>query len=258
MLGAYKVVAKVFGYAYKHRLITYNPCIAVSKPRADTQEARFLSVEEVSAVASELSTQAPYDLIVRFAAFTGLRAGEIAALRIRDIDLLHGEVQVRRNKTHTSTGYVTSTPKTARSVRDVPILDEGLLRELEEYISAHPKADQPNAGLWPGKVPGHSKISFEHEFDPKGFYRYTFKPAAARAGFSGLHLHELRHTFATLALESGALSMFDLSRAMGHASQAITDKVYAHLRKKDYSSHRALFSSHVANASQPAALLRAI
>jgi hypothetical protein len=66
----------------------------------------------------------------------------------------------------------------------VPILDDGLLRELEEHISAHPKAVA-------GEGPGHSKLSYDHEFDPKGFYRYTFKPAAGRAGFRGLHVHEL-------------------------------------------------------------------
>lgn len=94
VLGTYKVVRKVFSYAYAHRLIPFNPCIAVTKPKADTAEARFLSVEEVNALAAELIAQPPYDLLMRFAALTGLRAGEVAALRIRDIDLRRGEVQV--------------------------------------------------------------------------------------------------------------------------------------------------------------------
>lgn len=47
----------------------------------------------------ELAAQPPYDLLVRLAAFTGLRIGEVAALRVRDIDLGAGEVQVRLNKT---------------------------------------------------------------------------------------------------------------------------------------------------------------
>lgn len=84
-------------------------------------------------------------------------------------------------------------------------------------------------------------------------WSYTFKPAAERAGMSGLHFHELRHTFATLALESGALDMHELSRAMGHASYVIIDKVHAHLRKKDYTAHRARFSAHVAAGSAPPA-----
>lgn len=74
------------------------------------------------------------------------------------------------------------------------------------------------------------------------------RPATERAGMPGLHFHELRHTFATLALESGAIDMHELSRAMGRASYAITDDVYAHLRRKDYSAHRARFSAHVAAA----------
>jgi hypothetical protein len=149
-----------------------------------------------------------------------------------------GEVQVKLNKTHTSQGYVTGTPKTARAVRAVPILDEGLFRDLGLHLRNHPHRDDLEAGLWPGKVAGHNRLSYDREFDPKGFYRYTFKPACVRAGLAGLHFHELRHTFATLALESGALDMHELSRAMGHASYAITDKVYAHLRPRDYSRHR--------------------
>lgn len=54
--------------------------------------------------------------------------------------------------------------------------------------------------------------------------------------------------FATLVLESGAFDMFELSRHMGHASVAITDKVYEHLRKKDYSTQRAEFSAYLRGA----------
>jgi len=251
VLGVWKAITRTFRWAHARRMIVHDPCAAVERPRADTEEARFLSVEEVDAVAARLSEQPPYDLLVRFLAFVGLRAGECAALRIRDIDLLHAEVRVRLSKTATSKGWVTDAPKSARSVRDVPILDDGLLADLRAHIEAHPRGDDPDAGLWPGKVPGHSIVSYDHPFDPKGFYRYTFTPAARAAGFPALKLHELRHTFATLALESGALDMHELSRAMGHASYAVTDRVYAHLRRKDYSAQRARFSAHVARAVEP-------
>lgn len=221
------------------------------KARRPTPPRLDISVEEVNALSTQLAAQAPYDLLVRFAALTGLRAGELAALRIRDIDMLHGEVQVRRNMTDTSTGYVIGSPKSSRGVRDVPILDEGLYQDLAAYLEAHPHRSDPGRGTLAGEGAGHSIISYDHTFDPKGFYRYTFKPAARRAGFPELHLHELRHTFATLALESKALDMHELSRAMGHASYEITDRVYAHLRKKDYSSHCAQFSAHVAAGATP-------
>ena len=69
---------------------------------------------------------------------------------------------------------------------------------------------------------------------------------------SELKLHQLRHTFATLTLEHG-LDLFELSRLMGHASYAVTDRVYAHLRRKDYSTLRARISGSTAVSYRGAA-----
>lgn len=135
----------------------------------------------------------------------------------------------------------------------MPILDDTLRRDLGDHVRSHPHRADLEASLWPAKVPGHNRLSYDRPFDPKGFYRYTFKPACNRAGLTGLHFHELRHTFATLALESRALTMYELSVAMGHESEAVTNKVYAHLRKRDYSTHGAAFSAHIAAASAPPA-----
>jgi integrase len=105
------------------------------------------------------------------------------------------------------------------------------------------------------KVLGHRKTTYERVFGYKSFYRSEFKPAIVRARIGDLVFHELRHTFATLALESGALDMFELSRALGHADYKTTDRTYAHLRKKDYSAHRTRFSQHIAAASPPAPIV---
>lgn len=258
VLGTYKAVARVLTYAYKHRLIAFNPCVAVARPKADTQEARFLSVAEVNRLMAYLSAQKPYDLLVRMAAYAGLRIGEVGALRIRDIDLRHGEIQVRLNRTETSKGLKDGTPKSKAGVRDVPILDETLLRDLTTYLRQHPHRDNLEADLWPGKTPGHTKINYDHAFRPKGFYRSTFKPACDAVGLGGLHFHELRHTFATLALESGLLTMYELSVAMGHDSEAVTNKIYAHIRKRDHTARRAAFSAFLAESATPAAPLRVI
>jgi integrase len=70
-------------------------------------------------------------------------------------------------------------------------------------------------------------------------------------GLPTLKLHELRHTVATLVLESGAFDMLELARLMGQASVAITDKIYAHLRKKYYSAQRARFLAFLSSADRP-------
>lgn len=88
--------------------------------------------------------------------------------------------------------------------------------------------------------------------------RFTFKPACDRAGLSGLVFHELRHTVATLALESGQLSMYELSMTMGHESEAATNKVYAHPRKRDHSAKRAALSAFLTQQSGTPAPVRQI
>src|SRR5690606_28380580 len=95
--------------------------------------------------------RSPTTSLMRVAAYAGLRIGEVGALRIRDIDLRHGEIQVRLNRTETSKGLTDGTPKSKASVRDVPILDETLLRELATYLRQHPHRDNLEADLWPGK-----------------------------------------------------------------------------------------------------------
>lgn len=87
---------------------------------------------------------------------------------------------------------------------------------------------------------------------------YTFKPAARRAGFPELKMHELRHTFATLALESGEVDMFELSGLTGHENYGVTDRVYAHLRRKNYSSQRAGLSAFVSASSVEPTVRRAV
>lgn len=86
----YVALHKVFRYALRHRLITHDPCAAVQIPKpgntADFAPV-FLTAEQVEAIAGELDEHAPYGTVVRLAAYTGLRAAEIAGMRVRDVNL---------------------------------------------------------------------------------------------------------------------------------------------------------------------------
>lgn len=235
--GAFLALQKVFSYALRHRLISYNPAAAVPKPRLSNYEPNFLTLAEVEGIAESLEDFPPYGLIVRLAAWTGLRSGELGALRIRDVDLLHKEIRVERTMSWVRTGWITTPPKSDRSRRTVPLLDEGLVESLRELLEDHPHRSDPDAGLWPGKTKGHPVATYDRAFDPKGFYRYSFKPTAAALGHPTLRFHELRHTFASLMASYG-VEMFELSRLMGHSSITVTDGTYAHMYKKDYSDLR--------------------
>ncbi|MFF2348082.1 tyrosine-type recombinase/integrase [Pseudarthrobacter sp. NPDC058119] len=235
--GSFLRVQKIFTYAVQHRLISFSPMTALKKPRLPQNNPNFLTLGQVTALAEQLDSFEPYGLIVRFAVWTGLRSGELGALRIRDIDLLHKEVRVERTMSWVQEGWIYTTPKSARSRRTVPLLSDSLIDELTAYLAQHRKRTDPDAGLWPGKIKGHPVATYDRAYDPKGFYRYSFKPAARALGMPTLKFHELRHTFASLMAGYG-VSMFELSRLMGHGSITVTDGVYAHLYKKDYSELR--------------------
>ncbi|GAB3535896.1 site-specific integrase [Arthrobacter tecti] len=246
--GVFLALQKVFSYALRHRLIPHSPMEALSKPKLPTYEANFLTLNEANALAERLDVFEPYGLIVRFAVWTGLRSGELGALRIRDIDLLHKEVRVERTMSWVKEGWIITPPKSERSRRTVPLLDDDLIRDLTGYLAAHPYRTNPDAGLWPGKIKGHPLATFDRPFDPKGFYRYSFKPAAAALGHPTLKFHELRHSFASLMVSYG-VSMFELSRLMGHSSITVTDGTYAHMYKKDYSELRRRIAATVGSNS---------
>ena len=95
----YVALRKVMKHALWDRRIAFNPCDGIDLPRAhDIEEGDLaaLSYAQVEALASELMHFHPYDVLVRFMAYTGLRAGEVAGLRVKDINLTAGHVSVRQ------------------------------------------------------------------------------------------------------------------------------------------------------------------
>ena len=243
-------LSKVFAYAVKHRMITTNPCAVIDKPHLPHLEPVFLHPEQVTAVAGELDRiAAPYGLIVRFAARTGLRAGELAALRIRDINFLRRHVEVRRTVQRTKGGWTFGTPKTARSRRDVP-LSRDLIAELAAYLERHPRRHDPDAGLWPGRLPGNhgersDVLDYDRQFDVVTVYRYYFRPALARLGLPAVRWHDLRHFYASACAAAG-IEIRKVSRWMGHANINTTDSIYTHLFNGDHDADMDKLDSLVA------------
>lgn len=172
---------------------------------------------------------------VRFAAFTGLRSGELAALRIGDVTTMQGDlapyVTVSKQTQH---GELTRT-KTASGVRKVPMLN--LLRgELEAYLAAHPHRSNPGAPLWPGRMPGTKGdplgLDYDRAFDIESLKRYYFKPALGELGLEEFKWHDLRHFYASVLIASKGYTDMEISRWMGHTSFAFTVDQYGHLHNE--------------------------
>jgi integrase len=201
----------IFALAMKRGWCTANPVAAVDKPRnPHNRDIRYLNGDELEL----LLLATPDDELGQLeralyltAAMTGLRRGELLALRWQDVDWGAGVVRVRRTFSRGQFG----TPKSRRSSRAVPLaarvvtaLQEhqrhSLFQEDVDLVFAHPQIGQV---LDPSRV------------------RKRFQAAARRAGLRPVRFHDLRHTFGTRMAAAGA-PLRAIQEWMGHSDQRTT------------------------------------
>lgn len=248
----YVALKKVFRYALDDRLIAYSPCDGVRLPKPATREAFapvFLTAAQVEALAGRLDIAHPYGLLLRFAAYTGLRAGELTGLRVRDLNLKAGHVEVRQTLQRIGGEWRKGTPKSARSSRNVPLVNRALVTDLRAYLVAHPHSGDPDALLWPGREVGSHRVDWDGVFDVASFRRNHLRLALADVGLRAMRFHDLRHTFASLMLAAG-FAPYEVSRWLGHANLSTTDAIYAHLYPSDYAAHVERFEAFVTEVSR--------
>jgi integrase len=217
----------VLGIAVDRRILDRNPCDAIELPAvAPATEIRFLTRAELERVLTAAPpdapdpavTQAERDqwpvtrLLVLTAAMTGMRLGELRALRWQALDFGAMKVRVRYSYVRGQFG----TPKSRRSVRAIPLTSR-LVRELDEHhrqtvwnqdadlVLAHPHTGRP--------------------LDDTKLLRH-FKAALRRADVRPVRVHDLRHTFATTVAASGQVSIRTLQEWMGHQN-ITTTQIYA-------------------------------
>lgn len=244
----YVAVSKAFRYAVRHRLMSHNPCDAVQLPRAGSAvdfAPEFLTAAQVEAVAAELDAMHPYGTVVRFAAQTGLRSAEISGLRIRDVNLAAGHVEVLQTVKRLNGEWTVGTPKSARSTRNVPLPSRALVAEPRRLLVAHPSSGDPNALFFPGNAHASRRLDWTQPLDTGRVRRYHLVPAARRLGIADkMRFHDLRHTYASMMLAAG-FEPYKVSRWMGHGSVATTDGIYGHLYQADYNAQIAQFEAFV-------------
>jgi integrase len=228
---------KVMRFAMSEGLIAANPVVGLIPPmpkhRPDAH-ARYLTAAEVDKLALALRDAGcwPADVLVRFAAWTGLRAGELVALDVGDVNVRRGVVSVSKTAMRHGSAWEMTTPKSQRSNREVPLAPH-VVSLLREYLAARPDHGLDSAApLWPGrKIGGNIRprpLDWSKRHDHGSFYGSVWRPATVASGLAPLRFHDMRHTFASLCAEAG-VPIHKVSRWMGHANVSTTDMVYTHL-----------------------------
>jgi integrase len=216
---AYGVLAGMLDAAVRDRRIHSNTARGVKLPRKTKKRHVYLTHAQVQQLAAEARSRS---MLINFLAYTGLRWGEAAGVRMRDIDFDRRRVRIVDNAVDVGGTIVVGTPKTHRA-RTVPI-PRFLADDLRE-LAARRGADS----LLFGDGEGHLR--------PPHSVRGWFESAITRLqksdpSFPRLTPHDLRHTAASLAIASGA-NVKAVQRMLGHASAAMTLDVYADLFDDD-------------------------
>ena len=213
------VLHGIFRRAMKVHRLPSNPLTLVEKrPNKGRAEIDVLSREEVMALAGAAASQCDAAIYLT-AAFTGLRMGELFALRWRDVDFELRSIRVRRS----FTGGKEGTPKSGRE-RTVPMADE-VAATLTRLLR---RADYTGDGdlVFCGERGGHQSPSK---------LRARYKQALAAAGLRQLRFHDLRHTFGTHAIRTA--DSREVMEWMGHQDLKTT-QLYLAFKPQDGAARR--------------------
>jgi integrase len=212
--ATYHVVSRICATATIDGVIPRSPCIAVRLPRdVHHQEMHFLSATQVRELAE--TVEARYRVLIYTAAYTGMRWGELAGLRVDRCDFLRGSVNVAQALSEANGRVEVGPTKTGRS-RTV-----SLPRFLVDLLAAHLAEF--------GSPDGFVFTSAEGAPLRRNFYRRHYRPAVARTQLpQGLRFHDLRHTCVALLVAQGAHPK-EIQERLGHSTIKLTFDRYGHL-----------------------------
>lgn len=223
---AYSLLRTIFASAVDDGLIGTNPCrIRGAGNVTRAHKVTPLTLDELAVLVEAMPDK--YRVMVLLAAWCALRFGELAELRRKDIDLTNGRIKVRRGVVRADGEVIVGTPKSDAGARDVAIPPH-LLPLVKTHLAVHAQPGRDGL-LFPavhggqlapstlyGKNPTRVKL-------PDGSIEWrggtNFYKARAIAGRPGLHFHDLRHTGAVLAAQTGA-TLAELMGRLGHSTPA--------------------------------------
>ena len=218
--------------AVKLGYIRVNPCEGCELPRIEKHEIKPLSSAEAGAFLRAIQGH-KYEALFTVMIFTGLRQGEALGLRWSRVDLKVGTIridcQLQKERIRGGGGKYYLVETNTSNIRTVT-LPPYVITVLKAY-----KKQQSEYKLFMGADWGNEwDLVFTHE-DGKHLSAVTtygcFKVIAKKIGVEASRLHDLRHTYATLALQNGD-DLKTVSEALGHTNIATTANIYAHVTDK--------------------------
>ena len=209
----HQIIASAMKLAKEQRLIATDPTEGCALPKLEHKEMQTLPVEQLASFLREAKESGVFELYYAELA-TGLRRGELLGLKWEDIDFKHANLRVKRQIARINGEIVEAPLKTKNAYRTLPLADDTIqvLKQQRKKVGSSPWVFPSPTG---GPISPDSVLHMLHR-------------VLKRAGLPRVRFHDLRHTFATLALQNG-VDIKTVSGMLGHFSAGFTLDTYAHV-----------------------------
>jgi len=200
-------------FARSQKLIAVNPADGCALPKLEHQEMQTIPVEQLASFLREAKDSGVFEMYYIELA-TGLRRGELLGLKWEDLDLEQGTLRVQRQVSRIAGKVVEAPLKTKNSYRTISLGADAveILKEQRKKCGRSPYVFPSLTG---GPISPDSVLQMLHR-------------VLKRAGLPKVRFHDLRHTFATVALQNG-VDIKTVSGMLGHYSAGFTLDTYAHV-----------------------------
>jgi integrase len=221
----HSVLQKALDQAVSDGLIPRNTAKGIKLPQGKKKEIRPLSPDEVRTLL-DAARGDRLEVLYVLAIYTGLREGELLALRWEDVDLEGAVLRVSQTLTRDGGKVSVGPPKTKNSRRTVR-LTEGAVEALRGHLTRQLEEMERVGSLYrPGGLVFANEVG--GIINPSNLRNRSLKALLKRAGLPPIRFHDLRHTCATLMLSQNVNPKV-ASEMLGHSTIAITLDTYSHV-----------------------------
>jgi integrase len=222
----YATIHTALNQAVKEQLIVRNVAASVSPPKKqEEKKLQTWTKEEVNKFLAQAKKH-KYFIIYYLAVNTGMRRGELIGLKWSDIDFKKKRLEVNRQVQRTDEGLIFKQPKSKAGYRVIPITTD-VVKQLKKQKIRQSEKKLALGSNYNGELDLICSNMVGNPIEPTKIYKY-YKEISRAADLPEIRFHDLRHTFATLFLQSNG-NIKTLQQILGHSSISVTMDTYSHV-----------------------------